>query len=142
VISFQRALKSLAGLSVGDTFGEQFFFHPPDFIARREVPPGPWRWTDDTHMALSIVETLLKDGTIEQDTLALQFARRYVQQLWRGYAGGAKHLLKLYSQGADWRKESPELFDGGSFGNGSAMRAAPIGAFFAGEPERAASPGI
>ncbi|HUQ05604.1 MAG TPA: ADP-ribosylglycohydrolase family protein [Kofleriaceae bacterium] len=34
--------------------------------------------------------------------------------------------------GAAWREEAPRLFRGrGSFGNGAAMRAAPIGAFFA-----------
>jgi len=41
--------------------------------------------------------------------------------------------------GADWRIEAPKLFGGGSYGNGAAMRAAPIGAFFHRDTARAAS---
>ena len=31
---------------------------------------------------------------------------------------------------------SPALFEGGSFGNGAAMRVAPLGAYFEGQPEK------
>jgi ADP-ribosylglycohydrolase len=134
----QRTLQSLAGLSVGDAFGQQFFTLSPRSIAARQLPRGPWHWTDDTHMSLSIVEVLLSHDTIEPDILARRFAARYAHEPWRGYGGGAQRLLMLYAWGADWRKEAARLFDGGSYGNGAAMRAAPIGAFFAGEPEQAA----
>lgn len=132
-------LQSLAGLSVGDAFGEQFFIVPQEMLVKRELPSGPWRWTDDTHMALSITDVLFRCGAIDQDMLADAFAQRFLQEPWRGYAGGARRLLALYTHGADWRIEAPRLFDGGSYGNGGAMRAAPIGAFYAGDPERAAT---
>jgi ADP-ribosylglycohydrolase len=135
----ERTLQSLSGLSVGDAFGERFFAVSPKGIAMRQLPAGPWMWTDDTHMALSVVEVLLAHGTIDQDALAQRFAQRFREEPWRGYAGGAQRLLTLYARGADWRKEAPKLFDGGSYGNGGAMRAAPIGAFYAGDPERAAA---
>ena len=134
----ERTLQSLAGLSVGDAFGEQFFTLPPLTITYRRIPDGPWAWTDDTHMALSIVEVILTHGHIIQDELARLFAFRFGQEPWRGYASGAQRLLTLYAQGADWRKEAPRLFRGGSYGNGGAMRAAPIGAYFTSDPERAA----
>ncbi|HEY42385.1 MAG TPA: ADP-ribosylglycohydrolase family protein [Anaerolineae bacterium] len=134
----ERTLQSLAGLSVGDAFGEQFFTLPPLTITYRRIPEGPWAWTDDTHMALSIVEVMLTHGYINQDELARLFAFRFGQEPWRGYASGAQRLLTLYTQGADWRKEAPRLFRGGSYGNGGAMRAAPIGAYFTSDPERAA----
>jgi ADP-ribosylglycohydrolase len=137
-MSLEDALLSLQGLSVGDAFGECFFSHSYELVARRELPPGPWHWTDDTHMALSIVEVLHKHGGIDQDILAEAFARRYRQESWRGYGGGARHLLSQISKGADWRKVAPTLFGGGSFGNGGAMRAAPIGGFFADQPALAA----
>jgi ADP-ribosylglycohydrolase len=42
-------------------------------------------------------------------------------------------------QGVDWRVTSREAFDGqGSMGNGSAMRIAPLGAWFADDLDRAA----
>ncbi len=134
-MSLDDALLSLTGLSVGDAFGELFFSQPPD---RRQLPEGPWRWTDDTHMALSIVEVLKNSGRIDQDTLAKGFAERFMQEPWRGYAGGARKLLTRIACGEDWRTVALTLFNGGSYGNGAAMRAAPIGGFFSGDPATAA----
>jgi ADP-ribosylglycohydrolase len=133
----ERTLLSLRGLSVGDAFGENFFF-APEAVVTRALPPGPWRWTDDTHMALSIVEILLNHDGIDQDQLAQAFARRYGEAPWRGYAGGARRLLQRFREGGDWRVEAPRLFGQGSYGNGAAMRVAPIGAWFSDQPERAA----
>ena len=54
-----RALASLRGLAVGDALGSQFFV-PANYplLKRRELPPGPWQWTDDTEMACSVVAVL------------------------------------------------------------------------------------
>jgi ADP-ribosylglycohydrolase len=135
----EAALLSLEGLSVGDAFGQLFFSLPFTALENRRVPAGPWRWTDDTHMALSVVEVLRNYSEIHQDALACLFAERFMQEPSRGYAGGAQTLLEQIYRGEHWRKGSTELFSGGSYGNGAAMRAAPIGGFFAGDPERAAS---
>jgi ADP-ribosylglycohydrolase len=137
-MQLDKAFLSLTGLSVGDAFGEQFFLVPVPAPGSRTLPPGPWRWTDDTHMAISIVETLAEHGRIEQDALAKAFGRRYADQPWRGYASGAALLLSQVAGGGDWRDLAPKQFDGGSFGNGAAMRVAPVGAFFSGDPGRAA----
>jgi len=133
-----NAQLSLEGLSVGDAFGELFFSISPYTTSESDLPAGHWRWTDDTHMALSIVETLKTHGRIDQDALAKAFARRYAEEPYRGYAGGAIRLLRQIAAGADWRQVSPTLFGNGSYGNGAAMRAAPIGGFFSDDPERAA----
>ena len=131
-------LLSLRGLSIGDAFGEMFFRVSTDLIQERKLPTAPWRWTDDTHMALSIVDTLFEHGETDPDFLAQRFAARYKEEPWRGYAGGAADLLASLLAGESWRRAAPALFDGGSYGNGGAMRAAPIGAYFYADPERAA----
>jgi ADP-ribosylglycohydrolase len=133
-----NALLSLDGLSVGDAFGELFFSLPFNAIETRTLPPGPWRWTDDTHMALSVVEILRNYGQIHQDALACQFAERFMQEPYRGYAGGAQMLLTKIYHGEYWKRSALALFGGGSYGNGAAMRAAPIGGFFSADPQRAA----
>ncbi len=130
---------SLSGLSVGDAFGQQFFAQPWSSIQARKLPPGPWRWTDDTHMALSIVEHLLDRGDIDPDQLARLMANRFDRDPNRGYGRGAVRLLVRVAEGMDWREVAAGLFDGGSYGNGGAMRAAPIGSYFWGDPERAAA---
>lgn len=87
-------------------------------------------FTDDTLMAISIVSILEQCGRIDQDRLADSFAKLYDSS--RGYGPAMHQLLLRIKHGADWQPESTALFDGqGSFGNGSAMRVAPLGAYFA-----------
>ena len=137
----RRAAQSLEGLSCGDAFGERFFL--PDAVAHsmiqeRSIPAPPWFFTDDTVMALSILETLAQHREINPDALAISFAGRYDRG--RGY-GPAMHKLlpAIRRQPQSWRTEAAALFRGeGSFGNGSAMRVAPLGAYFADDPGRIA----
>ena len=129
-ISLANAARSLEGLSVGDAFGELFFLRSPFETIQNDLPQTIWPWTDDTHMALSIVEILTTHQRIEQDELAKAFAKRYLKEPYRGYAGGARRLLGAVAGGANWHEISPKLFGSGSYGNGAAMRAAPIGGFF------------
>lgn len=131
-----RACRSLLGLSVGDAFGERFFVSPLQIVTwlseRRVQAESPWRWTDDTAMALAIVETLAALGTLDPDALAERLAKRYWWDPRRGYGGGAHRLFETIADGTPWRVAATELFGGqGSFGNGGAMRVAPLGAYFA-----------
>ncbi|MCA9071301.1 MAG: ADP-ribosylglycohydrolase family protein, partial [Planctomycetaceae bacterium] len=134
----QRARLALEGLSVGDAYGQRFFFPGAVEQADRNTPPPPpWYYTDDTEMAMAIVEVLEHHNAINQDALARKFAERFSNNPGRGYGGGAFKLLKAIDQGADWRQESQAMFGGqGSLGNGGAMRAAPLGAWFAEDVER------
>lgn len=134
-----RTLRCLEGLAVGDAFGEQFFDRPYDAdVGRHELLPAPWPWTDDTHMALSIVDTLFDRSRIDQMLLVERFVRRYTEDPERGYGTTTARVLKAVSDGATWQDEARTVASGGSFGNGAAMRAAPIGAFFSTHPARAA----
>ena len=82
-------------------------------------------------MALGILEVLGRFGSVDQDELARVFARRFRIDPCRGYGPGAIRQLSAITQGGDWRRESRVLFSGmGSFGNGSAMRVTPVGAYF------------
>jgi len=127
----QRARVSLEGLSVGDGFGERFFRpNAEQLIESRMLPKPQWRYTDDTNMALSIFENLRLFGEIRQDELAESFARHYI--ITRGYGASMHGLFKQIRSGESWKTAAPSLFDGyGSFGNGAAMRIAPLGAYFA-----------
>ncbi|MEK7467482.1 MAG: ADP-ribosylglycohydrolase family protein [Planctomycetota bacterium] len=119
------ALASLDGLSVGDAFGETFFSPAgaivKRFAERRPAPP-PWFWTDDTAMAIGIVETLAKCGSIDQDELAATFARNHSRDPMRGYGAGARQILRQIEIGMRWQAASKGAFSGsGSLGNGAAM---------------------
>ncbi|MGW0776372.1 ADP-ribosylglycohydrolase family protein [Streptomyces sp. NPDC002835] len=134
---FERALDSLRGLSVGDALGSQFFV-PSNYplLKRRELPPSLWQWTDDTEMACSVLAVLVGHHRVDQDALARSFAEHH--DFDRGYGPAVNRLLRLVREGGDWRELSAELFEGqGSWGNGSAMRIAPLGAWYADDPEQA-----
>ncbi len=139
-IALQRALLSLQGLTCGDCFGEAFFLPYAEAlaaIASRTLPPAPWPYTDDTAMAVSVLNTLRENGQVLPEALARGFSELYDPN--RGYGPAMHgHLLRLATIGAHhWQREAEALFDGrGSFGNGSAMRVAPLGAFFADNLDR------
>ncbi len=123
-LQFQRAILSIEGLAMGDAYGN----HHGKNTAKHHAPV--WEYSDDTIMALSIIHNLLLYGEIKQDVLADSFAKNWNGQ--RGYGRGVTRLLKQIYGGADWRKASKAMFAGqGSFGNGAAMRVAPVGAYFA-----------
>ncbi|MGP4026444.1 ADP-ribosylglycohydrolase family protein [Actinomadura sp. 3N407] len=129
---------SLAGLSVGDAFGDQFFLHANRHLTAADLPSPPWEWSDDTEMACSVVACLRRHGRIDQDVLAASFAAR--MDTGRRYGAGALELLERIRDGHPWRAASVESFGGnGSFGNGAAMRVTPLGAFYIGDPARAAA---
>ncbi|GGU48553.1 hydrolase [Streptomyces albospinus] len=132
-----RALASLRGLAVGDALGSQFFVpaHYPS-LKRRELPPAPWRWTDDTEMACSVLAVLATHHRIDQDALARSFADHH--DVDRNYGRAVDRMLRLIREGEDWRELASGLFSGhGSWGNGAAMRIAPLGAWYADDPEQA-----
>ncbi len=134
-----RATLSLKGLSVGDAFGERFLSVSVEKMApQRLAPPGPWSYTDDTEMALSIVSALRQSGEIDQDRLARSFSEHFDPA--RGYGPAMQDIVPMMWLPGSWVSLSRRVFGGqGSFGNGAAMRVAPLGAYFADDLETAAS---
>ncbi len=129
-----QARVSLEGLSIGDAFGERYFVNPAvldGLLAARSLPASPWKWTDDTAMAISVYQTLEACERIDPDVLAEKFASAYKAEPMRGYGGGAHRILSAINDGVPFHVAASSVFDGtGSYGNGGAMRSAPIGAYF------------
>jgi poly(ADP-ribose) glycohydrolase ARH3 len=127
----------LLGLAVGDALGGCFEGQSADWIARRysspqallDSPPvETMHYTDDTQMAIGIAEALVEDGIIREETLCRVFAANYVPS--RGYGYGTRRVLEVMSAGEDHRAAAEAYYPGGSFGNGAAMRVAPVGLLF------------
>ncbi|WP_369182631.1 ADP-ribosylglycohydrolase family protein [Streptomyces sp. Y1] len=136
-------LDSLQGLALGDAFGDRWFSVPPDeapaALAARLARPAPWHWTDDTAMALVLVRHLTEHGEVRQDVLAREFAAEYTREYQRKYGPSMHRVLRAIAAGEDWRAVTSGQFEGqGSYGNGAAMRAAPLGAWFADDLAQAA----
>lgn len=100
------------------------------------LPDATWYYTDDTEMSLSVVASLARHGRIDQDSLAADFAMNYSYE--RAYGPSMHRTLARIRAGEDWRVVTTEAFGGqGSWGSGAAMRAAPVGAFFANDLDAA-----
>jgi len=137
----ERGLGSLVGLAVGDALGETFFGPTARVMARieaRVLPSRVCRWTDDTAMATALVAALEDTGgNVDPDRLMAAFVASFDTS--RGYGEFVMRLLSAVSGGQAWRPLVAAAFDGqGSWGNGGAMRVAPLGAWHADDPERAA----
>ena len=134
------------GAMMGDIAGAPVEAESPQYIANtfksvdeilavQSVPEftGPaWqvgRFTDDTQMFLCVAQWLLDDASHSPETLLAQFAHAY--EPWRRYGSGTEAILRVFPKHKDqWRELATAMFPHGSFGNGSAMRVAPVGLAF------------
>lgn len=123
----------LFGMLVGDALGSRFIDKGPD-----EIPPldmeyilehPPKNYTDDTQMAISVLEEMVHNGIIDQSSLRERFLRRFSP--WRDYGGGMLEVIERWRGGEAIGVTASSLYNGsGSFGNGAAVRVAPIALFF------------
>lgn len=94
------------------------------------------RWTDDTQMSIDLARHLLRHGRVNQDALAVDFAASY---RWsRGYGPSTVAVLRQVRAGTDWRSAVTARHPSGSYGNGAAMRVAPLALFHHDQPKELA----
>ncbi|WP_372365651.1 ADP-ribosylglycohydrolase family protein [Candidatus Uabimicrobium sp. HlEnr_7] len=137
-ISIQSRFRGcLLGLAVGDGLGGRFEGMDRHWIAKRyrtpqqliENPPTTTlSYTDDTQMMIGVAEALYEDKEIIEKTLCQKFVVNYVPS--RGYGRGARRVIEAMEDNKDYHAVACSYFPGGSYGNGAAMRVAPVGLFF------------
>ncbi len=127
----------LLGLALGDAMGAPREGGVAERLAWRvlgRTPDGRMRWTDDTQMTLALSESLIAQQGLVLDDAALRMARAH--QWRRGYGPGAAKVLARIRRGQPWQSASRSVYPNGSYGNGGAMRVAPLALWFA--PDAAA----
>jgi len=132
----------LLGLAIADALGAPYEGRTPEHMRERFSTPGELLerrsaemfYTDDTQMMIGVAETLVRRGRIDVPTLNQLFAENYTP--FRGYGRGARRVLEAIRDGRDYQTAAEQTFPGGSYGNGGAMRIAPVGAYFHTQPER------
>jgi poly(ADP-ribose) glycohydrolase ARH3 len=87
-------------------------------------------YTDDTHMTIGIAESLIESKGFDGEHMAQTFIKNYEAEPWRGYGPGPPRLFGMIKSGEAWYSAANKLYQGGSFGNGSAMRVAPVGLLY------------
>ena len=134
-----KFLGSLVGTAVGDGLGASL-------EGRRTIAPGEVQalaggrealiYTDDTHMMIGVAKSLIENRGFNGEHMARTFVRNHEREPWRGYGPGPPRVFRLIKGGEAWDKAAEKLYPGGSFGNGSAMRIAPIGLLYHDAPDR------
>ncbi len=138
----QRFEGALLGGAIADALGGRFEARPADSIRSQYPTPlalventtGELWYTDDTQMTLGVAECLIECGRIDEPTLCRRFVANYVPS--RGYGRGTRVIIEAMEDQGDYQAVATSYFPDGSFGNGAAMRVAPVGLFFHDHPER------
>ena len=128
-----KYLGGMLGSALGDAIGELAFRYPEkNELAAVIESLQELHYTDDTAMAIGLATSLVSRGHLDRQHLGETFRRNFEQEPWRGYATGPPTIFSIVSStGISYRKAAQSLFGGGgSFGNGAAMRIAPLGLFF------------
>lgn len=129
---------ALLGTFVGDALGMPYEGSSPERVPERvemaEGRLGRGTYTDDTQMMIALAESLLDRGRVESEPLARTFLDAH--ELERGYGGGTLAVFGLWRAGVSVEEAAGRALAGGSYGNGAAMRVAPVGVLFADDPDR------
>lgn len=129
----KRFLGAMLGTAVGDAIGELAFeYLSLQALDEAVVSARELRYTDDTAMMIALAELICANGTIEPEHLGRVFHLHFMREPWRGYASGPPTVFgTVASTGISYVAAAQKLFNGqGSFGNGAAMRVAPVGLFY------------
>jgi ADP-ribosylglycohydrolase len=135
---------TLVGQGVADALGMPFETRKPDdpflvnwdgtYQASEYHQLRPGQWTDDTMMAKIVMESLYICGGFYPRDIAQRYQHWYLAGPLRGMGTTTKKAMQNLRAGMSWNESGVV----GAEGNGTAMRAAPFGAFYQEDPLTAA----
>ncbi len=131
---------ALIGGALGDAIGElAFSAQERDPLLARIEDAELLRYTDDTVMSLALAELLVQTGDVDAQLLGSALHEHYREEPWRGYGPGPREIFATVErEGIGYKDAAQRLHGGqGSFGNGAAMRVAPVGLYFHALPPEA-----
>ena len=127
----------LLGTAVGDALGVPFETKLPNyellqawdgksFLGSEHHKLLPGQYSDDTQMSLMVAESLIQNKGFAPEDLAARYVDWIVSKRARGYGKTTLMAVQALIQGKSYKESGVP----GSYGNGTAMRAAPFGIYF------------
>lgn len=127
----------LLGTAIGDALGVPFEtklanYEPlvawdgKTFLGSEHHKLEPGQYSDDTQMSLMVAESLIENHGFNPDDLAQRYVDWIVSGRARGYGKTTLMAVTNLVNGKHWSESGIA----GSYGNGTAMRAAPFGVYF------------
>ncbi len=138
-VSLQDRFRGLmVGIAVGDALGRPVEGHKQvaaSYLAEIRKGLPSWIYTDDTAMSIGLIESLIECDGFDGDHMARRFAADYFAEPWRGYGRSVVEVFERIRSGVPWHVAAGLQFEGrGSYGNGAAMRVAPVALWAFPEP--------
>lgn len=132
-----RIRGAILGAVLGDAFGAPFEGASPGESLTRQVHERdgavrPWGYTDDGEMAIGVAESLVERRGFEAEHVLATLADRHEPA--RGYGSGTLRVFRAFQAGASVDDAASASREGGSAGNGAAVRVAPLAALLHADP--------
>lgn len=90
---------------------------------------GSGTWTDDTQLTLVIAESLIENKKLNLDDLAKRHVNSWQKEGNLGFGKTTNEAIQKLAEGIHWSKSGKNNNQKHGFGNGVAMKVAPLGAF-------------
>lgn len=127
----------LLGGAIGDALGVPFETKQADdpllvdwdgktFLGSQHHRLEPGQYSDDTQFSLAVAQSLIQNKGFDPDDLSKRYVELFTSKTIRGYGKTTLLAISNLIQGTHWSKSGVAE----SYGNGTAMRAAPFGVFF------------
>lgn len=128
----------ILGVLIGDALGS-CVEGARSFLVSRNYPDGLTefehgargyaKYTDDSEMTLALAKSLIRtQGVCDPADCATSYATDF--HVSRGYGSTANQIMLDLRNGASYMSTGTRYIPGGSYGNGSVMRIAPIGLLY------------
>jgi ADP-ribosyl-[dinitrogen reductase] hydrolase len=144
-------IATLIGCAIGDALGNPFEMKPAAspllkawdglFKAGGTFWKGqPGQYTDDTLMSIALSSSLIENSGFVPEHVAQMYLEWYKSGNTRGIGNTTATAMENLKSGATWEKSGLKNFNNQpAGGNGTAMRAAPIGLFYRNDLEQVLS---
>ncbi len=135
-----KFLGAIVGCAVGDALGAPYegrsrsFMHDKRGLTKRfeKIPGYPTgQYTDDTQMTLALCESIINKRRVDGADIAAKFANLWRNNTIIGEGMSCRDaMMQIIVNGVSWDEAGTQH---GRAGNGSAMRASPVGLFDCGD---------
>ena len=127
-----KFIGSLTGVAVGDSLGARF--EGAKAICEDIADLAP-RYTDDTAMTIGVAESLIEHSEFHYWHMTGRLMRLHESEPWRRYGSTVTRVFRTMRHGKQgFGMLDRDFFPEGSWGNGAAMRVAPVGLLFHDDP--------
>jgi poly(ADP-ribose) glycohydrolase ARH3 len=122
----------LTGVAVGDSLGARFEGAAGVCDGVADLSP---RYTDDTAMTIGVAESLIEHRTFHYWHMTGRLLKLHESEPWRRYGATLTRVFRMMRHGRlGFGMLDREFFPEGSWGNGAAMRVAPVGLLYHDDP--------